>query len=98
MANDIDSCLRLWATVMYFAVNDLFSNSDRAKRSARAWFASKDHRPGAFLWCCDALSLNGVAVRERILNGTLRRGSALRRYVKRREKEAAKDEDPSEAM
>lgn len=73
---EMEGCIRLWASVIRKAADDYFVEHHGESLKARCYFASNRHDIGSFLWCCDALNLNPEAVRESLANGTARRVKA----------------------
>ena len=54
---------QLWAAVLGLALEDL--EGTNTGNRARAWFASDYYEPGSFLWICDHLELDALAIRHR---------------------------------
>lgn len=69
--------LNLWSAVLQFATLDA-ANEDTA---AIAWFLSKTHTTGSFLYICEALSINNPSEIARIMSSPTKRNQ-IARYLK----------------
>lgn len=69
--------LNLWSAVLQFATADA-ANGDMC---AVAWFLSKSHTTGSFLYICEALSINNPSEIARIMSSSSKRNQ-IARYLK----------------
>jgi hypothetical protein len=72
MTQQQEALLHLWAAVIQVAVSDILaarnSRYDAEKRASLAWVQSDDRHARSFLWACDMLSINPLAVRDLCVN------------------------------
>jgi len=72
MTQQQEALLHLWAAVIQVAVSDILaargSRYDAEKRASLAWVQSDDRHTRSFLWACDMLSINPLAVCDRCVN------------------------------
>jgi hypothetical protein len=63
---------QLWSAVLGLAIEDYTDSrtNTQNRRVIRVWLASESHEPASFLWICDHLEIDAMAVRRRVIELT----------------------------
>ena len=67
---DVDPVLNLWLAVLENAIDDLLGRNVIEQKKALHWFRSDDDCVGSFVFICNALDVDHLKMRKKILGLT----------------------------